>query len=50
MNRHDQRPVLLHWLRTGYNVVLDRYMESNFGHQAAKIDDEGDRRQGWFFT
>lgn len=45
MNRHDQRPVLRHWLRRGYNVVLDRYMESNFGHQCAKLDDEKDRRR-----
>ena len=25
------------WLRRGDNVVLDRYVEANFGHQASKL-------------
>ena len=32
-NRHDVAPVLHHWLARGHNVILDRYVEANFGHQ-----------------
>eukprot|EP01062_Namystynia_karyoxenos_P058562 TRINITY_DN50085_c0_g1_i1.p2 TRINITY_DN50085_c0_g1~~TRINITY_DN50085_c0_g1_i1.p2 ORF type:complete len:371 (+),score=133.76 TRINITY_DN50085_c0_g1_i1:87-1199(+) len=45
MNRNDLKPVLLHWLRRGNNVVLDRYMESNYGHQAAKLEDDKARQR-----
>eukprot|EP01065_Artemidia_motanka_P029993 TRINITY_DN3602_c0_g1_i1.p1 TRINITY_DN3602_c0_g1~~TRINITY_DN3602_c0_g1_i1.p1 ORF type:complete len:379 (+),score=116.27 TRINITY_DN3602_c0_g1_i1:50-1138(+) len=45
MNRHDVKPVLQHWLRRGYNVVLDRWMESNYGHQAAKLEGDAAKRQ-----
>lgn len=38
VNRFALKPVLDHWLRKGNNVVLDRYMEANFGHQASKLD------------
>ena len=36
-NRWDTAPVLREWLRRGVNVVLDRYVEANFGHQASKL-------------
>ena len=33
-NRYDVAPILRCWLRRGDNVLLDRYVEANFGHQA----------------
>ena len=36
-NRFDVTPLLTHWLRRGDNVILDRYVEANFGHQASKL-------------
>lgn len=36
-NRYDVAPILRVWLRQGCNVILDRYMEANFGHQASKL-------------
>ena len=36
-NRADTAPLLNAWLRRGDNVVLDRYVEANFGHQASKL-------------
>ena len=37
-NRYDTRKLLYEWIRKGKNIILDRYMEANFGHQAAKLD------------
>ena len=45
MNRDDVRPLLKWWLRRGKNVVLDRYMESSFGHQAAKLENEEEKEK-----
>ena len=45
MNRDDVKPRIQHWLSQGYNVVLDRYMESSFGHQAAKLETEEEKQQ-----
>jgi len=36
-NRADTAPLLSAWLRRGHNVILDRYVEANFGHQASKL-------------
>ena len=36
-NRYDVSPILLHWIRRGNNVILDRYVEANYGHQASKL-------------
>jgi len=36
-NRADTAPVLNAWLKRGHNVILDRYVEANFGHQASKL-------------
>ena len=33
----DVTPLLTHWLRRGDKVILDRYVEANFGHQASKL-------------
>ena len=43
MNRYDKKPSLDHWLEQGYNIILDRYMESSYGHQAAKLDSDEER-------
>jgi len=32
-NRYDVTPLLSFWLARGDNVILDRYVEANFGHQ-----------------
>jgi dTMP kinase len=37
MNRHDTNGVLQYWLKKGHNVILDRYVEANFGHQVSKL-------------
>ena len=36
-NRADTAPLLSAWLKRGHNVILDRYVEANFGHQASKL-------------
>ena len=36
----DTAPTLRHWLERGVNVILDRYVEANFGHQASKLEAE----------
>ena len=36
-NRFDVSPILRHWICRGVNVVLDRYVEANYGHQASKL-------------
>ena len=43
LNRRATLPVLNHWVRKGYNVVLDRYMSANFGHQASKFATDEER-------
>ncbi len=36
-DRFEAMPKIKKWLSQGYWVILDRYAESNFGHQGAKI-------------
>lgn len=43
LNRHDTLPQLRLWVQRGCNIVLDRYMTANFGHQASKYDKDSDR-------
>ena len=43
VNRHATLPWLSWWLRKGRNVILDRYMSANFGHQASKYDTDEER-------
>ena len=40
VNRADTAPLLNAWLKKGHNVILDRYVEANFGHQASKLPKE----------
>lgn len=40
MDREEVSYLLSAWLSDGKNVVLDRYMESNLGHQGAKLKGE----------
>jgi thymidylate kinase len=34
-NRFDVAPLLRFWIQRGDNVILDRYVEANFGHQVS---------------
>ena len=43
MNREDHQPILAYWKLRGANVVLDRYMTANFGHQASKYGSDEER-------
>ncbi|MFH1065507.1 MAG: thymidylate kinase [Nanoarchaeota archaeon] len=36
MDRLEAKEQLLKWLREGNNIILDRYLESNYAHQAGK--------------
>jgi dTMP kinase len=40
VNRADLREVLNYWIRKGKNIILDRYIESNWGHQASKVPED----------
>jgi dTMP kinase len=44
VNREDHQPVLAYWKLKGVNVVLDRYMTANFGHQASKYSSDEERK------
>jgi dTMP kinase len=37
LDRFEAKEKITAWLKKGYWVILDRYAESNFGHQGAKI-------------
>ena len=43
LNRHSTLPLLRLWLQRGANIVLDRYMTANYGHQASKYDKDAER-------
>lgn len=42
-DRFGQKALLKKWLDEGSIVILNRYMESNMGHQGAKITDKEER-------
>ena len=42
-DRRYNRDIILKLLDDGYDVVLDRYVESNMGHQGGKLFDKEDR-------
>lgn len=42
-DRFEAKRKIMRWLENGLTVVLDRYTESNFGHQAGKIQDKKQR-------
>lgn len=44
-DRFSQKEKLKKWLDKGSIVVLNRYMESNMGHQGAKFSDEEEKMQ-----
>ncbi len=46
MDRLEAKEQLLRWLREGNNIILDRYLESNYAHQAGKY--KGNARERMF--
>lgn len=44
VDRFDASNTLKGWLDAGINVVADRYVGSNMGHQGSKIDDPVERK------
>ncbi|MBU2589210.1 MAG: hypothetical protein KKA65_05320 [Nanoarchaeota archaeon] len=40
LDRFDAKPKIENWLNNGYNIIFDRYLESNFAHQGAKLKGE----------
>ena len=50
MDRLEAKERLLKWLREGSNIILDRYLESNYAHQAGKYKGkERDRMLMWLY-
>lgn len=51
-DRFEAKDKINKWLTQGYWVVLDRYAESNFGHQGAKISNAKKRLQviNWLYN
>ncbi|MEK7560697.1 MAG: thymidylate kinase [Patescibacteria group bacterium] len=45
LDRFDAAMDIRRWLADGKIVVLDRYTDSNVGHQGGKIADKGERRK-----
>lgn len=43
LNRHSTLPLLKYWIQRGKNILLDRYMTANFGHQASKYEKDEER-------
>ncbi|MBU2638256.1 MAG: hypothetical protein KJ955_04745 [Nanoarchaeota archaeon] len=43
LDRVEAKEQLLKWLREGNNIILDRYVESNYAHQAGKY--KGEQRE-----
>jgi len=42
LDRLDAKSKIEKWLNEGYNIIFDRYLESNFAHQGAKF--KGNKR------
>ena len=40
LDREEKKLTIEYLLEEGSNIILDRYMESNFAHQGAKLDGE----------
>jgi dTMP kinase len=49
LDRYDRSHDIKSWLEEGHHVISNRYVSSNMGHQAGKIDDlaERDRYLEW---
>lgn len=43
LDRFDASPKIRELLEAGYVMILDRYVDSNAGHQGGKISDSGER-------
>ena len=43
LDRFEVKQKINNWLKKGYWVILDRYVESNFGHQGGKIKNKRER-------
>lgn len=41
--RYNLFPIIRHYINSGINVILDRYVESNMGHQASKMKTKEER-------
>ncbi len=37
MDRLRAKPLIMDWINNGYNLILDRYIESNYAHQGSKL-------------
>ncbi|MFH1890189.1 MAG: dTMP kinase [Candidatus Kuenenbacteria bacterium] len=50
-DRFEAKDKINTWLKQGHWIVLDRYVESNFGHQAGKIKNKNKRKEvmDWLF-
>jgi len=50
-DRFEAKSKINKWLQQGYWVILDRYAESNFGHQGGKINNAAQRLKviTWLF-
>ena len=44
-NRADLKSFLRFWLKKGYIVILDRYVEANYGHQISKIESSEQKKE-----
>lgn len=52
LDRYEAKGKINGWLKKGYFVVLDRYTESNFGHQGGKIKNIKKRQRviNWLYN
>jgi len=41
LDRLQHKNEIIHWLKTGGNWIFDRYMESNWAHQASRLEGKG---------
>jgi len=44
-DRMDAAPTIHSWIDEGYQVIVDRYVDSNIAFQCAKLKDENERKE-----
>jgi len=50
LDRLSAREQILRWLAEGYNIIFDRYIESNYGHQASRFKgEEREKMLRWLY-
>lgn len=49
LDREEKKELFLEKLSEGCNIILDRYMESNFGHQGAKAGRKRKKMVKWLW-